>query len=954
MNVHRLLPLLCALGLATELGAAGPPDWLVVEGLASFELPVNAQGKRSRARLRLTADFADVAVLWDGRIVARIEPYDPPLEIDLLPQIKSGGGLLSLRAEPLPGAPAALAASLELTDADGSVSTHSTSGTWRLAGGGTPRSAGPVDPRRWASNQLPEVSPFAEYNQWKEALSPDGRDTAEGARLSPLPPGFQIERIRTAQAGEDSWVSLAIDPKGRLLIAREQRGLLRLTLSDNGREVVSVEVVDDTLRECRGLAWKDGALFANANNTKGLYRLRDTDGDDRFDEILLVQTTEGGVGHGRNDLAVGPDGSLNAIHGDDIGVPGGATRRTVPEPGAPRELGHWVRIPGSPPDNGWEIMARGLRNPYGIDFNADGEAFTYDADNEGDVGLPFYRPTRINHLVSGANYGWHQDRGNTRSLPVWAPDSVPTTFDVGRGSPTGVKFGTRSRFPAPWKDALFALDWAYGRIVVTHLVARGASYHASGGVFLEGRPLNVTDLDFDAAGDLWFVTGGRKTQSALYRIRYTGETTAPLEGDHFRARAEFSATKRAARKALEAYHGKQDPEAVEAAWSALGDADPWMRNAARVAVESQPSATWRERALASGEGVQGLTALLALVRVGNDADRAEVREKVVAFDAPPGWSRTAKLTWLRILELAASVQPDEPARDRVSATLQSWLPDLSPEVNREATRRLAVMGAPSGVAWALRFLGEARDQGESLHYLEVLSEAGTGWTPGQRTVFFRSLAHAKRFSNGDRFMTAFFQEVEKNALANAPENERNELADLLKEAPESAPTTPARPFVRHWTMADFSGAQPQPEKHDPARGKALFTAALCARCHVCGTEGRPVGPDLTTVASRFSRADLLESVLDPSKVVAEIHRNVVIQKTDGSTVMGRVIQNDFRQSLLHLSVNPFAPAETVQVAKADIAGWEESPISPMPPALLDTLTREEIADLLGWIEAGGK
>ena len=53
-------------------------------------------------------------------------------------------------------------------------------------------------------------------------------------------------------------------------------------------------------------------------------------------------------------------------------------------------------------------------------------------------------------------------------------------------------------------------------------------------------------------------------------------------------------------------------------------------------------------------------------------------------------------------------------------------------------------------------------------------------------------------------------------------------------------------------------------------------------------------------------------------------------------------------------MNPFAPAETVQVAKADIAGWEESPISPMPPALLDTLTREEIADLLGWIEAGGK
>lgn len=191
------------------------------------------------------------------------------------------------------------------------------------------------------------------------------------------------------------------------------------------------------------------------------------------------------------------------------------------EKNAPRELGHWASTDSD--GQQWTNRTRGLRNPYGIDFNTDGEAFTYDADNEGDVGLPFYRPTRINHLVSGANYGWHQDRGNTRNLTVYAPDTVPTTYDVGRGSPTAVKFGTRSQFPTPWKQSLFALDWAYGRIVAVHLIPRGASYYGSGEVFLEGRPLNVTDLDFDNRGAMYFVTGGRKTQSALYRIRYTGE-----------------------------------------------------------------------------------------------------------------------------------------------------------------------------------------------------------------------------------------------------------------------------------------------------------------------------------------------------------------------------------------------------------------------------------------------
>ena len=63
------------------------------------------------------------------------------------------------------------------------------------------------------------------------------------------------------------------------------------------------------------------ALYANANNSKGLYRLRDTDGDDRFDEVKLLRQFPGGVGHGRNDLALGPDGMIYSMHGDSVEVP---------------------------------------------------------------------------------------------------------------------------------------------------------------------------------------------------------------------------------------------------------------------------------------------------------------------------------------------------------------------------------------------------------------------------------------------------------------------------------------------------------------------------------------------------------------------------------------------------------------------------------------------------------
>ena len=74
------------------------------------------------------------------------------------------------------------------------------------------------------------------------------------------------------------------------------------------------------LQECRGLAFIGHELFVNANNTKGLYRLPDADGDGEFETAQLVREFPGSVGHGRNDLAVHA-GKLYSIHGDAVDVP---------------------------------------------------------------------------------------------------------------------------------------------------------------------------------------------------------------------------------------------------------------------------------------------------------------------------------------------------------------------------------------------------------------------------------------------------------------------------------------------------------------------------------------------------------------------------------------------------------------------------------------------------------
>ena len=98
-----------------------------------------------------------------------------------------------------------------------------------------------------------------------------------------------------------------------------------------------------------------------------------------------------------------------------------------------------------------------------------GDLFTYDADAEFDMGSPWYRPTRVDQLVSGTDFGW---RGVTGKWPPYFPDHADNalpTLDIGRGSPTAVAFGTNSNFPPDYRRALFILDWAYGRIVAVNL-----------------------------------------------------------------------------------------------------------------------------------------------------------------------------------------------------------------------------------------------------------------------------------------------------------------------------------------------------------------------------------------------------------------------------------------------------------------------------------------------------
>jgi putative heme-binding domain-containing protein len=972
----------------TEPSADMAPQWIWAAGdrqsgqnvvfSHDFQLP----SAFTEARLRLSADYAACSVFLNGESVAVLDAFGPHLDMDVTRFLRRHDNNVRIHGRGTDG-PSAIALSLQIATGGAAVRSVVTDSTWLAKVGDAASSGAAQGDSLWSpavsfgkvasqirrDPRFSRITAFDDYTQWKLAQGNDVPST--DAQVS-APPGFVVELLGKAQPDEGSWISMAFDDQGRLTISREDRGLLRLTLAEDGK-AQSFETINDTLLECRGLLYAHGCLYANANNSKGLYRLRDSNGDDQFDEVKLLREFPGGVGHGRNDLALGPDGLIYSIHGDSVDLPQeNVADLTSPyrdgQLDKPQRQGHVVRTDRN--GQHWELVAAGLRNPYGIDFNEDGELFTYDADAEFDMGAPWYRPTRLDHLVSGADFGW---RGLTNQWPPYeldhADNALPTAT-IGKGSPTAVQFGRASNFPEPWRDALFILDWAYGRVVACHLYPRGAGYYCRSETFLKGRPLNVTDVDFGPDGAMYLITGGRKTESSLYRVRWVGESTVPEQAPpHLVARKAFSAQQRELRHRLERWHVRsKGGNAVAGIWPHLMNPDPSIRHAARVALEHQDIKKWRDRALRESHTSTAAVSLLALAR-GSAAQDFPAIISALNRLSTDGLSVLDTLSILQAYSLCLAdtthVSSDE--LTRVLTRFRKWL-------NHEAslrTQRIGPVGAGHGIAEKLsrlvirmdgavanadviKLLRTSTHQKDRMRYLFFLHNTTAGWQHDDRVLFFESLNDLERNAIGGDGMPGFLQRIRQGAVETLTDSERRRLGDLINRHDNNAENavTIKRPLVRNWTVADIDEVLRAADQHDAdtERGRQLFTAAQCRRCHRVGNDGSVVGPDLTSVGNRFSHRDILKSILEPSAVVAEKYRNVQIVTTAGQTIVGRVVASgDYRSPTLRVSTDPLAPAKTVEVAKVEIEAHEFSNVSLMPKGLLSTLTASEIADLLEYL-----
>lgn len=1022
---------------ATVDWSAGPtPEWIWGgPGDAPCVLKTNFVGDARAAWLKASCDN-EMTLFLNGRPIGESREWESPLEINLQEHLRPGENELVAEVRNR-GSAWGFVAKLVLERADGSRQYIVSGGDWRAA------------PTRDAQEWSPARS-IARHGAapWGEVLTRSSRlpAAAPGEQFE-VRPGFQVERLFTVPKEQlGSWVCLTVDPQGRLIASDQgDKGLCRITPAGwspesgvqspkqpGGAGETVVEKLDLKITAAQGLLFAFGHLYISVNGGpgSGLYRAKYDAQTDTFGPVEKLKEFRGGGEHGPHALRLSPEGkSIYVICGNHTrppfdpilsgepqtmgGVRSDVLRATLPEGMSSRILPNWdedlllprvwdarghargILAPGGwiaqtdPEGKTWEIFSIGYRNPYDMAFNADGELFAYDADMEWDMGMPWYRPTRVVHATSGSEFGWRSGSGK---WPTYYLDSLPPVVDIGPGSPVGVEFGYGAKFPARYQKALYLADWTFGTIYAVHLTPQGSTYVGEKEEFLARNALPLTDLVIGRDGAMYFTIGGRGTQSELFRVTYVGDQpTDPVD-----AQDVTMASARAERRRIEALHTGgtleagilQRGEDLAAAYEALGSSDRFLRYAARIAFEQMSQGLTRlpegiecaEHIRSPGDLAQFAT---AIARVGLTDLRPEMLRAMQAAELPK-FTEAEQLDYLRGLSLLfiRLGPPDEAVRQAFIAKLDPLYPSESAALNRELVQMLVFLESPTIVEKAVATLAQpapqatftaidpvlARNQGyggtiaemlanqpdvERIWTAFVLRNAKTGWTLDLKKRFFQFLSDARNWKGGASYQ-GFLTFIDAAIWDATPEKERLAIEGAGVRKPFLLPELPKPKGPGHnWTIDEvLAKAEAKLNRgRDFKNGERTYAAARCIVCHRFAGDGGATGPDLTQLAGRFNLKDLTESILDPGKVVSDQYRATTVVTTTGKVYTGRVV-NETDQAVTML-VDPEDASKVVDIPRGEIDAMQPAAASLMPADLLKTLNEEEVLDLLAYLLSRG-
>lgn len=826
-----------------------------------------------------------------------------------------------------------------------------------------------------------------------------------------LPVGFTVERVhRPGEYGQGSWVSITKDDKGHLYASDQYGTIYKITLPnrENRLDSVLVKKVDVKMGMAQGLLWHDHVLYAlvNADHKNeldiqsGFYKITDANKDDEFDTITMLRSFNGSGEHGPHNIVLAPDGkSLYLVMGNHTAIPEDL-ESTIPKNWDEDNLLHVIKDPSGHANDvkapggwvvktdfegkDWTIVNVGLRNTYDIAFNPDGELFGFDSDMEYDMGMPWYRPIRLCHLTQGGDFGW---RTGTGKFSPEFPDNLPGIANLGQGSPTGVLEGNGLKFPKYYQDGLYLFDWSYGTMYFASLTPKGSSYTAEVTEFLSGIPLPLTNGVVGNDGALYFLTGGRRLESALYKVTYTGELDHRVK--HF-APNKLGKKERNLRHKIEVFQLKKDVNQIDFLIKHLNNEDRHIRYSSRVALEQQDIDSWKSRIEAEENYLRKITLAIAIAHQGKDNDRVIALYELLELD----WASltsTEKVDFLRavaLLFIRAEQEIDEDIKRRFRDRLLPFYLKESNGINKQLATLLSYLDTPEIIEPTLYKMendtitanlrsvylsGDVSKRSEeygkdvenmlinmpnaqNISYAKSLSEVKSGWTRSLRERYFKWYSRALQKSGGKQY-TNFIKAIRHKALANVPEEDRayfeslsaesmNEQADLMKDV--KLPVGPGK----NWTVAEVEKAYALNKNSvNFENGENAFKACLCVSCHKINNYGGISGPELTQLGTRFSVKNIAEAIVHPSQTVSDRYRNTVYYLKDSTSVSGRLIEDTDNE--LIISANVFSPDITTKINKDDIVKKEPLAQSTMPSGLINSLNEKELSDLMTFLLAGG-
>ena len=826
-----------------------------------------------------------------------------------------------------------------------------------------------------------------------------------------IPKGFNIEKLYSpGERGQGSWVSITKDDKGRLYASDQFGTIYRVSLpgTANNLDSVVVKKIDIKLGMAQGLLWHENTLYAlvNANSENdldiqsGFYKITDADHDDEFDTVQMLRAFRGWGEHGPHNITLAPDGqSLYMVLGNHTDIPediGSVVPKNWGEdnllPVIKDPSGHAndVKAPGGWvvktdfEGKVWTLLNVGLRNTYDIAFNADGELFGFDSDMEYDMGMPWYRPIRLCHLTSGGDFGW---RTGTGKFDAEFPDNLPSVANLGQGSPTGLLEGEGLKFPEYYQNGFYLFDWSYGTMYFASLTPEGSSYTAEVTEFVSGVPLPLTNGIVGNDGAMYFLTGGRRLESALYKLTYKVELNKKVKK---LTPNELGKNERNLRKEIEKYQSIKNPKQIDFLVSNLDHEDRYIRFSSRVALENQDLAFWKQKIAEDVSVLSKISLAIALAHQGEDGDRAMALQALLKLN----WkdlTSMEKIDFLRAIELLvirSNDNIDESLQRLITTKLLPYHLKESDYLNKELTKLLSYLDVSeileptiykmehdtiTSNLKSIYLSGDITKRSEqygkdvenmlqnmpnqqNISYAKSLSEVKSGWTKALRERYFRWYNRALKKSGGKQYAN-FIKAIQRKALENVPDEERayfeslssesmNRQADLMKDV--RMPDGPGK----NYTVAMVEKAFAENKKDaNFANGENFYRASLCVSCHSVKGVGGNSGPELTQIGTRFSIKDIAEAIVDPSKTVSDRYRNNMYHLKNGNTIRGRAVEESDDEIIV--SINAFSPDITTAIKRKDIVKVEESRQSAMPAGLINSLNEKELSDLIAFLVAGG-